>query len=110
MNRKYFHRFQFHLRTLLIVVTLLAIPCGYVGSQAGIVRERKAMLENGHLTLSEMSPGRNILPRIRVWLGDVDCRIMYFDPIVSDTDLERYRVAFPEAHVTRFTDGRMIRR
>jgi hypothetical protein len=40
----------------------------------------------------------------------VDCFILYFDPIVSDSDLERYRVAFPEAQVTRFTDGRMIRR
>ena len=38
-------RFQFSLRTLLIVVTLLAIPCGYVGWQAKIVREREAMLD-----------------------------------------------------------------
>jgi hypothetical protein len=30
-------RFQFRLRTLLIGVTLLAIPCGYVGWQAKIV-------------------------------------------------------------------------
>jgi hypothetical protein len=36
--------FQFSLRSLLIVVTLLAVACGYVGSQAEIVRERKAML------------------------------------------------------------------
>ncbi|HEV2972350.1 MAG TPA: hypothetical protein VGY55_20415 [Pirellulales bacterium] len=110
MNRNHFHRFQFHLRTLLIVVTLLTIPCAYIGAQAEIVRERKAMLENGHLTLSEATPARNRLPRLRVWLGDVDCFILYFDPIVSDSDLERYRVAFPEAQVTRFTDGRMIRR
>jgi hypothetical protein len=110
MNRNHFRRFQFHLRTLLIVVTLLAIPCAYVGSQAKIVRGRKAMLENGHLTLSEVTPARNRLPRIRMWLGDVDCLIMYFDPIVSDTDIERYRVAFPEAQVARFTDGRLIRR
>ena len=33
--------FQFRLRTLLIGVTLFAlIPCGYVGWQAKIVRER----------------------------------------------------------------------
>ena len=37
--------FQFSLRTLFIVVTLLAIPCGYVGYQAKLVRERKAMIE-----------------------------------------------------------------
>ncbi len=33
--------FQFRLRTLMIVVTLLAVPLGYVGWQAKIVRERK---------------------------------------------------------------------
>jgi hypothetical protein len=33
-------RFQFRLRTLLIAVTLLAVPLGYVGWQAKIVRER----------------------------------------------------------------------
>jgi hypothetical protein len=32
-------RFQFSLRTLLIVVTMLAVPCAYVGWQAKIVRE-----------------------------------------------------------------------
>src|ERR1700747_2520005 len=36
-------RFQFRLRTLLIVVTLLAVPCAYVGWQAKIVREREAI-------------------------------------------------------------------
>jgi hypothetical protein len=36
---------QFGLRSLLIGVALLAIPCGYVGWQAKIVRERKAMLD-----------------------------------------------------------------
>ena len=32
------HRFQFRLRTLLIVVTVLAIPFAYVGRQAEIVK------------------------------------------------------------------------
>ena len=35
--------FQFSLRTLMIGVTLLAVPIGYVGWQAKIVRERTAM-------------------------------------------------------------------
>jgi hypothetical protein len=35
-------RLQFRLRTLMIVVTLLAVPCVYVGRQAKIVRESKA--------------------------------------------------------------------
>jgi hypothetical protein len=33
-------RFQFRLRTLLIVVALLAVACAYVGWQAKIVKER----------------------------------------------------------------------
>jgi hypothetical protein len=33
-------RFQFSLRTLLIAVTALAVPLGYVGWQAKIVRQR----------------------------------------------------------------------
>jgi hypothetical protein len=37
-------RFQFRLRTLMIVVAVLALPCAYVGWQAKIVRERRAML------------------------------------------------------------------
>ncbi len=35
-------RFQFRLRTLLIGVTLLAIPCAYIGRQASIVRAQPA--------------------------------------------------------------------
>jgi hypothetical protein len=38
--------FQFSLRTLLIGVTLLAVPLGYVGWQAKIVRERQAWIAN----------------------------------------------------------------
>ena len=36
--------FQFSLRSLLILVTLLAVVCGYVGRQAEFVRGRQAML------------------------------------------------------------------
>jgi hypothetical protein len=36
--------FSFSLRTLLIGMALLATPLGYVGWQAKIVRERKALL------------------------------------------------------------------
>jgi hypothetical protein len=38
-------RFQFRLRTLMVGVTLLAVPLGYVGWQAKIVRERKAFYD-----------------------------------------------------------------
>ncbi len=37
---------QFSLRTLMIVVTLLAVPCAYVGWQTRIVIDRKAVLSS----------------------------------------------------------------
>jgi hypothetical protein len=45
-------RFQFRLRTLMIVVTLLAVACAYVAWQSKIVRERRAVadLEPGDRT------------------------------------------------------------
>src|SRR4051812_15210089 len=38
-------RFQFRLQTLLIVVTLLAVPMAYVGWQAKIVTDRRHLRE-----------------------------------------------------------------
>jgi hypothetical protein len=39
-------KFQFRLRSLMIVVTLLAMPLGCVGRQSKIVRERLAAFTN----------------------------------------------------------------
>src|SRR5690348_7897587 len=56
-------RFQFRLRTLMIGITLFAlIPCGYIGWQAKIVRDRQAW--TAHLA------ARGFVPRI----GDVVIR------------------------------------
>ena len=38
-------RFQFRLRTLMIVVTLLALLCAYVGWQESIIRNRIALAQ-----------------------------------------------------------------
>ena len=37
-------RFQYSLRTLLIIVTLLAIPCGYIGWQRAIAMKRLELM------------------------------------------------------------------
>ena len=42
-NRRWF---RFSLRTLMIGVTLLAVACAYVGWQAKIVGERRALRES----------------------------------------------------------------
>jgi hypothetical protein len=52
-------RFQFRLRTLMIGVTLFAlIPCGYVGWQAKIVRERRSLCDAIKRTGGQVSPYR----------------------------------------------------
>ncbi len=92
--------FQFSLRTLMTVVTLLAVPLGYVGWQAKIVSERKAMLdiENGHL-MEEAEVGGHkdaAIPLIRRWLGDHFCSSIF---LKQEAELERYQEAFPEAEI-----------
>jgi hypothetical protein len=100
-------RFQFRLRTLMIGVTLLAVACSYVGWQAKIVRERKALLENQHFCVAcqlfEVAR-RGCIPWMRWRLGDVDCYAIIGDEQVTDAELDRYRIAFPEADVWREGD------
>jgi hypothetical protein len=92
--------FQFRLRTLVIVVTLLTVRCAYVGWQAKIVRERKAMLEAGDdrpvfsATLDENKDGA--IPMIRLRFGDHFCRMII---LKHSADINLYMAAFPEADV-----------
>ena len=92
--------FQFSLRTLLIGVTLFAVPCAYVGWQAAIVRERKSLLEAGagsamfNALLDKDSDAA--IPTIRRWLGDHFYRLIYVGKLA---DIQRYKAAFPEASV-----------
>jgi hypothetical protein len=100
--------FQFSLRTLLVGVTLLAIPCAYVGWQAKIVRERRALRENRQFyepfIPAEGSKGSGSLSWIRRLLGDFESEGMIADDSITDADLERCRAAFPEANVQRDRD------
>ena len=67
--------FQFRLRTLLIAVPILAIPCGYV-AQLSIVRERRAVLAEvtrlGGKYIVEAEGLRDMAGR----LGFVECWVM----------------------------------
>jgi hypothetical protein len=107
-------RFQFHLRALLLLVTLLAVACGYVARQAEIVRDRRSIFN-----FSELSDGpqpivgpanhyicfsleRRGVPWIRQLLGD---RAVFEIGLPIGTDkAERQRVAalFPEATIRAF--------
>ncbi len=94
-------KLQFRLRTLMIVVTLLAVPLGYVGWQAKIVRERTAWRANPHFAEPLLIDDGGTVPWVRRLLGDAESFGMLADESVSDEDLERCQVAFPETHVSR---------
>lgn len=104
-------RFQFRLRTLMIGVTLLAVPCGYFGWQAKIVRERKAMRieteQHGTETIDfdgivwnpESKPKPSL---VRRWMGDK----ALFEADVQLRDLDspytaRIKEVFPEATISK---------
>ena len=95
--------FQFSLRSLMIGVTLLAVPCAYVGWQAKIVRERRAMLGTidavggrylainaGELPAGMTGPGW-----IRWFLADV--AVVEIDFHASSLSQDDLKEKFPEA-------------
>jgi hypothetical protein len=110
--------FQFSLRTLLIGVTLLAVPCAYVGWQIKIVQERRSMLARiastgGEVMMLPSAPGVTYSPVVnhngklvpdcgvisafRHWLGDE--AVVYIKPPASmgKEDIERIVALFPDA-------------
>jgi hypothetical protein len=105
-------RFQFRLRTLMIGVTLLAVLCGYLGSQAKIVRDRRAVVA---WILTE-TQGSCILDSVRItergvrvppdpnWLrkllGDRSFQyIVIPEEELTEDRLKRIKAAFPESVV-----------
>jgi hypothetical protein len=95
-------RFYFSLRTLMIGVTLLAVPLGYVGWQATIVRDRKSELNravNMRLTGIESDPAKAI-PWLRRLLGDVSINSISMPAETTIDELDRLRALFPESRVT----------
>jgi hypothetical protein len=123
--------YQFRLRTLMIVVTLVAIPCGYVGWQAKIVRERKAVLAQiedaggGFFSDLRTTTGfGNRFPNwpdeaiasidserqlhgsarttVRVLLGDEGVIVIWLPANVVPPEEARIRECIPEAYVWRF--------
>lgn len=98
------HRFRFRLRTLLIVVALLAIPDAYVRHQVKIIEARKDWIATHNVTVvtwnssglgippSDEHDGPSILRRL---LGDED---YYEISLISPRDKSDAEKLFPEAH------------
>jgi hypothetical protein len=94
-------RLQFRLRTLMIGVTLLAVPCSYVGWQEKIVRDRialKSHLENtGKGQFFWVVNSEQEAPWLRRVLGD---KLIDEIGLTANVDIEersRIRATFPEA-------------
>jgi hypothetical protein len=100
------YRFQFRLRTLLIGVTLLTMPCAYVGWQAKIVRHRKELIR--HLVANGSYVGYDFagefedsVPWVRRLMGDDSIRLIgLLGASVEERD--EISAAFPEADVQRW--------
>jgi hypothetical protein len=101
------HRwFQFSLRTLLIGVTLLAIPLGYVGWQAKIVRHRRELIRQvvaagSYVGFDFALELEDSIPWLRRILGDEPIRLF---GLLGATGEKREEIsaAFPEANVQRW--------
>src|SRR5262249_39425467 len=97
-------RFQFSLRTLLIVVAILAVPCWYVGEQWRIGRERQAMRERlyrigGAVRLPFFENDPPAVPWVRSLLGDEGVFGIFYPPLEDrkSEDEGAIETAFPEA-------------
>jgi hypothetical protein len=122
-NRRWF---QFRPRTLMIVVTLLALVCGYATHEAKIVAARKALLENisnipgGGYVISQGSTltivgnisrqdwGNIIMPRsdrgptaLREWLGDQRIDSVWSPYPQASIEDAKILVLFPESEIHR---------
>jgi hypothetical protein len=90
-------RFQFRLRTLLIGVTLVAVPLGYVGWQAKIVREREEFLETRYWLPGDSSPFE---PVQAPWMLRLfGAKPVYHVTVWGKVEAERAASLFPEAIV-----------
>ena len=95
-----FPRPRFTLRTLFVVVTLLAIPCAWVGWQAKIVRDRKAKLAEieavvGRGAIFLVTPPSN-LPLHRRIFGDEEIEALWLKVSMQTDDIQKL---FPEARI-----------
>ena len=91
-------RFQFSLRTLLIVVTLLAIPIAYVGRQLNWISQRHEMLKPEHLVGSVPSREPRSAPG-GLWLfGETGIKSLHVIEASLD-QVDELKRLFPEAGI-----------
>ena len=102
--------FQFRLRTLMIVVTLLAVLIGYVGRQYQIINDRNEAVR-GHIMVGRVEkfigPDRTLhvsapsAPWPLRWLGERGYAAVEVSVTAPDDEVERLKKLFPEAEIVR---------
>jgi hypothetical protein len=103
-------RFQFRMRTLMIVVTLLAVACAYLAHEAKIVRERKAFLQSPGERVIQSPSYRNGQPVdpdmkvswIRRMLGDGPVSMIALPMGTEKTECDRITALFPETKIMAY--------
>lgn len=107
---------RFRLRTLFVLLTLLAVGLGYVGYQYQIVRERREVARwldevIEETLLYDVGKGTGIVIEdmtepafLRRALGDAKLGLIFGHGELSDRDLVRLRRVFPQSQVTTNSD------
>jgi hypothetical protein len=107
-------RFQFRLRTLLIVVALVALACGYAGWEAKIARDRRKAVATyravaGYAVEVDESPGTGHVSTSRFppapwplrWFGEEGYSEIIVPQRTTADEIERLSSLFPEALIQR---------
>jgi hypothetical protein len=101
-------RFQFSLRTLMIGVTLVAVPMGYVGWQMKVIRERREAAATyqtirGHEStvgpLRVFTIQRRPAPWPLRWMGEEGYLTIIVRKGTPADEIARLKRLFPEAVV-----------
>jgi hypothetical protein len=92
--------FQFRLRTLLIGMALVALPCGYVESQVRIVEKRKEVRARaeqiGAYFCLEVGDALTLPWSVRHLLGDKMAGMVFFPAEMRQAEADEVKAAFPE--------------
>jgi hypothetical protein len=108
-------RFQFRLRTLMTVVTLLAVACAYFARSIQVTRERNSMLDHirfvdqgdtiryGHREDGLVPPDENTsgfpVPWDRRLFGDEAIALIFVPTTTDRHHLSEIHSIFPEAKI-----------
>jgi hypothetical protein len=92
-------RLQFRLRTLFVLVTIVAVAIAYVAHEARIVGERREWLAaHPPIRISSYRPNTQVsVSFVRTWLGDIPVEQLLNVP---ECDVSAAHRIFPEAEIS----------